>query len=406
MRTPVRIDRREFVQALATLAGVAATQGRAAAQATARPLPSDPAVGMREPLAAYFDDLCAWIMGLDVGSNQLKGTKDTATSIFINGNFARVLMASCRITGNQAHLDEALRWGDTFCSIQQRTESSKGGEAGFWPDCGPQGNIYFGDAGTAAHALAALHREAAPERQATYRAAMERMARFVIDGCPHDPQGAGRDATPTWIIRDGNDAGAIGCGYYRGKLSTEPYTIATATTGTAFFSELFAITGDPEYKGIATRAVKWLLRSRNDDGEIPYTLAGQTLDSWPLDTMSYCTEAFIAADRLLDDDALRTALHRELAPSVQWLLAGQNPDGSWGALRSADQQRSPRAVSLLVWALRWIEPKEPVTDAIRRYCAFLLDAKNSKAYGVKELVRTTGFVGLALADMLKPDSTF
>jgi len=200
---------------------------------------------MKQKLRAYFDDLCAWIVALDVGSNQLNGTEDTAGSIFINGNFARVLMASYRITGNEAHREEALRWGDTFCANQQRTQTSRGDDAGYWPDIGPRGNIYFGDAGTAAHALASIYPAAAPGRQETWRAAMERMARFVIDGCAEDPQGQGRDATHSWVIREGRDAGALGCGYYRGKLSVEPYTIATATTGGAFFSELYAITKNP-----------------------------------------------------------------------------------------------------------------------------------------------------------------
>jgi hypothetical protein len=361
---------------------------------------------MRQEIQTYFADLCAWIMGLDVGSNQLKGTEDTATSIFINGNFARVLLASYRITGNRAHLDEALRWCDTFCSIQQRISTSKGEEAGFWPDCGPQGNIYFGDAGTAAHALAAISKEAEADRQAVYLAAMERMARFILDGCAEDPQGLGRNATDTWVIREGADAGALGCGYYRGKLSVEPYTIATATSGGAFMSELYAVTNRPEHREVAAGAVQWLLGTRRDDGEIPYTLAGQTLDSWPLDTMSYCTEAFLAADLLLGDVALNEKMRRELEASVRWMLGGQNPDGSWGKLRSADQQRSPRAVTLLTWAYPWTENREAVADAVERYCRFLLKPENSKAYGVKELVRTSGFVGLALADILKPNCTF
>ncbi|MFO7974356.1 MAG: hypothetical protein R6V12_06970 [Candidatus Hydrogenedentota bacterium] len=361
---------------------------------------------MRKPIQAYFNDLCTWIMGLDVGSNHLKGTEDTATSIFINGNFARVLMASYRITGNRAHLAEALRWCDTFCSIQQRTKTSKGDEAGFWPDCGPQGNIYFGDAGTAAHALTVISREAGADRQEVYRAAMERMARFIIDGCAGDPQGLGRKATDTWVIREGEDAGALGCGYYRGKLSVEPYTIATATSGGAFMSELYAVTNTPEYREVAAGAVKWLLETRQPDGEIPYTLAGNTLDSWPLDTMSYCTEAFIAADLLLGDASVSQKMRQNLEASVQWMLDGQNPDGSWGKLRSADQQRSPRAVTLLTWAYPWTGKHEAVAEAVQQYCNFLLDPENSKAYGVKELVRTSGFVGLALADILKPNCTF
>jgi len=399
------MNRRHFIK---TAAGAAAAMALRAAPAQEAKARRDQIIGntVQQDIRAYFDDLCAWIMGLDVGSNQLKGTEDTATSIFINGNFARVLMASYRITGNRTHLDEALRWCDTFCSIQQRTTTSKGEEAGFWPDCGPQGNIYFGDAGTAAHALAVIYQEADADRQAVYRGSMERMARFIIDGCAKDPQGLGREATSTWVIREGEDAGALGCGYYRGKLSVEPYTIATATSGGAFMSELYALSNAPEYREVATGAVKWLLGTRKPDGEIPYTLAGQTLDSWPLDTMSYCTEAFIAADLLLGDAALSQRMRRDLEASVQWMLERQNPDGSWGKLRSADQQRSPRAVTLLTWAYPWTEKHEAVAEAVERYCNFLLKPENSKAYGVKELVRTSGFVGLALGDILKPNCTF
>ncbi|MCP4643997.1 MAG: hypothetical protein GY851_26375 [bacterium] len=402
----IRMSRRQFAAAAGALAGVGTARTRAWAAATPGGLAGVLDEGTAQSLAAYLDDVCDWIMGLDVGSNLLKGTKDTATSIFINGNFARVLLASYRLTGNQAHLNEALRWCDTFCTIQQHVESSKGDEVGFWPDCGPKGNIYFGDAGTATHTMAAVYAEADKDRQATYLAALERYARFVIDGCAQDPQGGDRAVTNSWVIREGDAAGALGCGYYRGKLSVEQYTIATATTGAALMSELYAITGKAEYKDIATGAVTWLLKTRKDDGEIPYTLAGRTLDSWPLDTMSYCTEAFVGADLLLGDDALRTAMHDTLAQSVDWLVTGQNVDGSWGTLRSADQQRSPRAVTLLSWALRWTDAEEPVADAVRRYCVFLLNPENSKAYGVKELVRTTGFVGLAAADILKPDCTF
>lgn len=400
----LRMTRRTFMKSAAAAAALTAgfQRGAFAAPAPSALVNSE----MRDQLAVYLEDLCAWVMTLDVGSNALKNTGDTATSIFINGNFARMLMASYRITGNRAHLDEALRWCDTFCSLQQPAKSSKGEDVGYWGDCSPAGNIYFGDAGTATHALAAISHHAGPDRQATYRSAMERYARFVIDGCTSDPQGQGREVTDSWVIREGDAAGALGCGYYRGKLSTEPYTIAAATTGGAFMSELHAITEKPEYRDVAAGAVRWLLSTRKDDGEIPYTLAGSLMETWPLDTMSYCTEGFIAADLLLDDEDLRAALRRDLAPSVQWMLAGQNADGSWGELRSQDQQRSPRAVSLLSWAYEWAEEPEPVAESVRRYCAYLLDPANSKAYGVKELVRTSGFVGLAVADILQPHCTF
>ena len=361
---------------------------------------------LREKLVGYLGDVNAWIMTLDVGSGTLKNTKDTRTSIFINGNFARVLMADYRITGNKAYLDEALRWCDTFCKQQQLTTTSTGKQAGYWPDCGPQGNIYFGDAGTAVTALAIGHRFADAKRQARYAEAMHRMVRFVTEGCAKDPQGKGRKATRGWVIAQGDDRGALGCGYYRGKLSTEPYTISTGTTGGAFFSELYAITGDRRHRDVAAGATRWLLKIRKPDGEIPYTLAGRTLTQWPLDTLSYCTEAFMAADVHLKDAALRAELRKSLAPTIQWFLAGQNADGSWGKLRSADQQRSPRAVSLLVWYYCHVKPDPKVAESVGRYCRFLLNPKNSKAYGVKELVRTTGFVGLTVAEIVAPGSTF
>ena len=38
----------------------------------------------------------------------------------------------------------------------------------------------------------------------------------------------------------------------------------------------------------------------------------------------------------------RPALAKGFASTVQYLVATQNPSGSWGTLRSSDQQRSPR----------------------------------------------------------------
>ncbi|MBN1347013.1 MAG: hypothetical protein JXQ73_30260 [Phycisphaerae bacterium] len=401
------MNRREFILTSTTgLAAAALTMSGSAAQADEKPKPSPVDADLRKRLLDYLEDINRWILTLDVGSGKLKNTKDTSTSIFINGNLARVLLASHRITGSRAHLAETLRWCDTFCKQQQKTKSSTGKDAGYWPDCGPTGNIYFGDAGTAATALAIACRFADSDRQQVYREAMDQYVRFVTEGCKQDPQSQGRKSATTWVIKEGPDAGALGCGYYRGKLSLEPYTISTATTGGAFFSELFAITGNPEHKRVAADATRWLLEIRKADGELPYTLAGKTLNSWPLDTLSYCTEAFVAADLHLKDPELRARLLDRLEPTVRWYLGRQNPDGSWGKLRSADQQRSPRSLTLLSWWHDRVEPTPEISGAIRKYCGFLLNPSHGKAYGVKELLRTSGFVGLAIAELIKPCSTF
>lgn len=360
----------------------------------------------REQLTAYLDDICRWIMTLDVGSGTLKNTKDTATSIFINGNFARVLMASHRISPNRARLDEALRWCDGFCLQQEKTTTSRGEPAGFWSDLGPGRNIYFGDMGTAATALAIGYRFGDDSRKRIYLDAMENMARFVMHGSAADPQDKGREATRSFVISEGPDRGALGCGYYLGHLSMKPYTISTATTGGAFFSTLYSIQPRPQYREVASAAARWLLALHKPDGEIPYMLDGKIETNWPLDTLSYCTEAFVAADTHLKDKEIRELMRRELRPTIQWFLAKQNPDGSWGEVRSPDQQRSPRAVSLLTWYYRTVERDPKIADGVRRYCRFLLDPANSKAYGVNELVRTTGFVGLTVAEVVSPESTF
>ena len=367
----------------------------------------DPA--MRKELLNYLEDINRYILNLDLGSDSLKiKKKNEADSLFINGNFARVLVASYRITGNKAYLQEAIRWCDALYNKQELAITSKMEEGGFWVDFASAKNIYFGDAGTGATAMAIIYREADPKRKILYRTAMERYARFVCQGTLTDPQRRGREVTKSWIIPEGSNKGALGCGYYRGHLSVHPYTISTATTGGAFFSHFYQITGKPEYKEIAANAAKWLFTIRKPDGEIRYLLDNlpEKEFSWPLDTIAYCAEAFIAADKYLQDGDLKSQLRRETKPTVEWLLKTQNADGSWGKLRSSDQQRSPGAVALLSWYYREAEPDPKVAEAVRKYCRFLLNPENSSQYGVKQLIRTTGFVGLVVADIIQAGSSY
>ncbi len=359
-------------------------------------------------LLAWLRDAGEWVVRLDPGSGVLKNTEDTPDSIFINGNFARLLMALHRLTGERSWLVEAIRWCDAFYAQQRLAPTSDFEEGGFWVDLSrnPKGNIYFGDGGTAASALAVGLGLADPRRGSLYLKALERYARFVVRGTAADPQGLGREAAAGWLIREGADKGALGCGYYLGHLSVKPYTVSTATTGGAFFAALAKLTGKPEYAAIARGAVAWLLRIRKPDGEIPYILDGEPSADWPLDTLTYAAEAFVAAAVYLDDPSFRGRLGRELAPTVAWLLARQNPDGSWGEARSADQQRSPRVATLLAWCFREAGRDERVRAALRKYAAFLLEPRNAAAYGVKSLVRTTGFAGLSVAEILRPGCTY
>lgn len=92
-------------------------------------------------------------MTLDVGSNVIHGGHYPVNdSIFVNGNLARVLMASSKIFQEPRYLAEGLRWCDTFVSQMVDVETSTGQSGGWW-DTGYQ-QLYIADTGTAVTALA------------------------------------------------------------------------------------------------------------------------------------------------------------------------------------------------------------------------------------------------------------
>ena len=47
-----------------------------------------------------------------------------------------------------------------------------------------------------------------------------------------------------------------------------------------------------------------------------------------------------------------------------------------------------------------------MAEAVRKYFRYLLVPENAKAYGIKDLVRTSGFAGLAAAEVIRPGVTF
>ena len=150
-------------------------------------------------------------------------------------------MGSYRLTGNASHLAEALRWCDTFTAHQVPVTTSTGEAGGFWgagyPTSVPlnDGEIYLGDTGTAATALAICHELTTDERQrGRFLGAMEAYFRFVQGGCTKPGCGAARRGAlpaPASGFVNASVGGALGCGFYKGHLSSCPYVIATATTG-------------------------------------------------------------------------------------------------------------------------------------------------------------------------------
>jgi hypothetical protein len=359
-----------------------------------------------QKLLSYFDNICQWIVEIDVGSGELNIEAKRKTSIFINSNLARILVAGYELTGKEEYLSEAFDWFDRLVDLQQDVKSSNNMDAGWWGDFTPNDNIYLGDAGTSATALSGIVRFAENERKNKYLKALEKYANFVNFGSKNDPQKKGRKAADSFIVQAGEHSGAIGCGYYKNELSVAPYIVSTSVTGSAFFSSYYVLTSEKKYLNIAKAATRWMLRQRDPFGEMPYMLHNFSLDDWPLDTMTYVADGIVSAYLRSNDDDFKKEIVSSMNRSIQWLLNSQNRYGTWGTLRSEDQQRSQGVVNLLVWYYNNISPNVYVKNSIQKNCLYFLDEENSKKFGVMELPITTGFVGLGIAEVLEPGITY
>ncbi len=365
-----------------------------------------PSPTVEKEIHSFLQDICDWAIEKGMGSGELDINGRRTRSIFINSNLARVLLAAYELGGNRAYLEKALQWFDVLVLRQQLTIAQNGKQTGFWQDGTKNSNIYLGDAGTAASALAGAVRYADKNRQTKYLAALERYADFIRYGSHKDPQGKNRGGSNGWIIEQGADKGALGCGYYRNELSTAPYTIATSNSGAAFFAAMYTLTGNPDYKDISTDAVRWLMKKRKPSGEFPYILHHKINKNWPLDTMSYVTDGILFAYYHNGDQHLNEYLEKNLNKSVQWLIIEQNKSGTWGKLRSEDQQRSPGVLNLLVWYYNHLYKNQYVLKSIQRNYNYYLNAKNAKQFGVFDLPVAAGFVGISMAEILETGITY
>ena len=161
----------------------------------------------RAELGPLLRSIADWILTTDVQSNNITNNKDSLkTSIFINGNLARVALAASIIFDNNATYREAgLEWCDTLVKQQhiQSTHDGRAGAAGWW-DTGYH-ELYIADTGTAVTTLALCYdfvrdeahtvtkdvdvvaRKSSPRADA-YMSAMTRFADFVVNGTATTPK--------------------------------------------------------------------------------------------------------------------------------------------------------------------------------------------------------------------------
>ena len=411
-------------------------------------------------LLAFLETIAAWVALLGVPSNSLMPppahnmTSDGGTDhIFVNGNLARVLLSTWRLqeakrkgSGDTEYLRQGLAWCDTLVDLQAVTVSSHGNQAGYWgvgypvpPNCSvplrgwcaAAGSIYFGDTGTAVTALSLCHHLSPDAAQrARFLSTMRRFATFVLEGSAEPP--VNKKGTATGFVDPAT--GSVGCGYYHcsGRTSEDcarlpgpsldcpsrsPYTVATGTTGGAFFAELYGATRNASHAEVAVRAMAYEASVALPAGEVPYLLDGANCTStncssgrwpsvggpWPFDTCSYVTEGVAAV--ALHVPSAQATLVSAWEPTVRWLVRVQSADGTWGV--GGDAMRSPRVLTLLSW---WLWAKAPGDDAavraaIERYLDFLRQSGRG-AYGLNRNTITTGMAGIAVADAIAFGASF
>ncbi len=357
----------------------------------------------QKELAAMLVHLSDWCVAHRLGSGIFHDTPDGAEevedSIFINGNLARVLVCTYELTGETSYLEEAVSWCDAFVAAANPIRTSKGRDAFWWWDVG-QNNLYLADTGTAVHALFKAFPHVDQKRQRNYQDALEKFHLLVTEGTDRDPMDRGQEPSPGWVIRDGEDAGAMGVGYRKGQLETRPYTISTACAGAQASAALYWLNGDEACRKTALDAAYWLLGQFDESGMIPYRIEGTVLEEYFFQGIHYSLEGLLTSWLYLNSEAYGEAL-KAAAPRIKdFILNAQNESGYWGTERAYDGQRSAFMAHFLNWYLENVETDPQVEAGLARFVAYVLNPENASRYGVTSLLRVSGFVGLIFASLI------
>ena len=173
---------------------------------------------------------------------------------------------------------------------------------------------------------------------------------------------------------------------------------------------MYALTGREDFKTMASQATAWLLEHVQANGTIPYFIYPPTTIPHEYQCTSYSAEAIIDVDLrgLLDPSVINVT--KTAQRMIEYLLKNQQANGELinpNIASIGEQQRSPRAVSILQWYYQKTADNR-AKEAINKYVNFLetKQAFDPTNYGVNSYALVTGFVGIALADLIQPWSTF
>lgn len=339
--------------------------------------------------------------------NYIVKEKSNFPVIFVGGYYMRTLVAGYEIFGDRQYLDTATAYADSLLKKQMPN--------GFWPS--GYGTVWLADTGSALGLFITLYNHVDHRRQEEYRAAIQRYVNSLKkDGMIHEN-------------------GALGTGWAHVKNGVmaypirDQYTISSGLTGGEIYTWMYHITGQNKYREVAYHALKWILSTMRSDGEIPYieTYDGANWDergnpkvdyhlwhTWPYDTSAYVGEGVISFDLHCGNQAWRRWIESAIQPSIEFLLRTQNANGTWAKPGSLDQARSPGVINYLTWYYDHVHHDPRVALAVRRFDAFLLNRRESNAWGLlssgpdKSIWKGTqadvarSLTGRAIADIVQP----
>ncbi len=360
----------------------------------------------KKDLAALLVYISDWAVEHRLGSGLIQDSPPAEgacdSSIFINGNFARVLTCTYEITGEQSYLDEATAWCDYFVDYAHPVKTSRGRDAVWWWDIAGN-SLYLADTGTAVHALFKIFPHVDEGRQRKYLDALEKFYLLVAEGTDRDPMDRGQGPCSGWLVEEGDDAGALGDGYTYGFLELRPYVVSTATVGAQAFAALYELTGKEHYRKTALAAAAWLLKQVDETGTIPYRVAGGVENENRLQALHYSLEGLLSSWLYLHDAQYNDTL-TSLAPRIlEFTLNEQNDRGYWGTEREYDGQRSAFFAHFQHWYSANVKDDPRAERGAQAFAAYVLDPKNTARYGIPGLIRVSGFVGLVFSSFLYPE---
>ena len=341
-------------------------------------------------------EICDWIETQAAEESESAGSTSAAS--------IRALLAGYDLAGKQKrYLNTALGWGDRLIAQQQPVRTPSGNPGALWAgrDDGPPLNS--ADSSLAAAALARSHVYADRARQRAWRQALERYARVLVEGYRADGARKGWEGSSGWVVTGGVDEGAIAMGTVDGRVSVGPSTASTAA-GSLFFSQLYALTENPEYRRLAADGVRWLVRSRRPNGQIPSIVDGNISLQGSLGVIPYWAEAVQAAYYLLDDKDLNGWMLVELDLTVRWLLRVRSEQGLWG--EGPEKRVTTSVATLLAWFYLNADSDESIPPTLNPPWKLWLNPVHAQSFGILVDEPVSGLVGMTAAEMIKPGVTF